>query len=380
MDVAHVYGGASAADASDSDDGDTSDGLEDAAGAPVGRRPGDRARHINPQLMQVWVYQRDALGWSAEYIAEVNRTFDNIICAKTVRRALKRWDDTGLVDYPPRKARQVAVGPDERKVLKDIINAEPYLYLSEIAAEFNFRMGTHLSREHIHGALIKANLSLKKGQERRRARCEELRALYWQFIYQEVPDPSWLVFADETSLDGRALRRKRGWSERGKPVVITDLYHRGTRISILAVFTYDGTVKFRWVVKAYTAEFFMDHIVELIDEVIRPLPGPSCILVLDNCAIHHTHEDELRAACARKGGQCIFLAPYAPDDNPIEKVFNAFKLRWRADAALLVHMDTTAAIEACFRLSNTEQAEKTYASCAYDAEVMREMYRMCVRV
>lgn len=177
MDVAHVYGGASAADASDSDDGDTSDGLEDAAGAPVGRRPGDRARHINPQLMQVWVYQRDALGWSAEYIAEVNRTFDNIICAKTVRRALKRWDDTGLVDYPPRKARQVAVGPDERKVLKDIINAEPYLYLSEIAAEFNFRMGTHLSREHIHGALIKANLSLKKGQERRRARCEELRAV-----------------------------------------------------------------------------------------------------------------------------------------------------------------------------------------------------------
>ena len=41
-------------------------------------------------------------------------------------------------------------------------------------------------------------------------------------------------------------------------------------------------------------------------------------LAKDNCAIHKTYEDELRYLVeVVAGAKLVFLAPYAPIDNPI---------------------------------------------------------------
>ena len=41
--------------------------------------------------------------------------------------------------------------------------------------------------------------------------------------------------------------------------------------------------------------------------------------------MHYTYEAELRAMCESKGAVLRFLAPYCPQDNPIEKGFFNFK-------------------------------------------------------
>mmetsp|Transcript_17689 Transcript_17689/g.55191 ORF Transcript_17689/g.55191 Transcript_17689/m.55191 type:complete len:209 (+) Transcript_17689:3053-3679(+) len=201
-------------------------------------------------------------------------------------------------------------------------------------------------------------------QQARAARDEELRRRFWEYIFTNVKSPARLIFGDETSMDGRALRRRKGWGEVGSPVQIQEIYHRGRRISILALYTYDGTVAFRWVEGGYNTDHFMNHILELIDEVMQPRPGS--VLVLDNCRIHKAHQDVVQAACELHGGELIFLAPYCPHDNPIEKRFNSFKAVWRRDAELLALMDTDAAIRRAFaQTPAASPAQATFESCGY---------------
>jgi len=119
---------------------------ESGGGGVPGRRAGDRARRLAPQLMEVWLFQYYALGWTMKYIAEVNQTSDNVICYRTVREAIKRYEETGTVDYPPHCSYRKKVGPDEEMILKQIVEDEPYLYLGEIAALFNESTGMDLSR------------------------------------------------------------------------------------------------------------------------------------------------------------------------------------------------------------------------------------------
>ena len=47
------------------------------------------------------------------------------------------------------------------------------------------------------------------------------------------------------------------------------------------------------------------------------------ILVLDNCAIHHT--DEVTAVAQQAGILLLFLPAYSPDLNPVEKAFGFVK-------------------------------------------------------
>jgi transposase len=321
--------------------------------------------------MQTWLFQHFVLGWTKLYISEVNQTLDTRICYRTVRNAFVRFEKTGFVDFPPRKAYKKQVGPELVHVLRAIIEAEPYLYLAEIADELANRTGVRLKVGHVHRVLLDAKISVKKMQRKHQSRKEEQRAIYWSWIYDNILDASWLVFADETSIDGRALRRRMGRATKGERVAIVELYHRGKRISVLATYTHSGNVRFRWVFGGYDAERFMDHMLELIAEVIKPFPGPDSVLVLDNCRIHHKYEAELDNAVSGAGGLLIFLAPYSPIDNPIEQEFNSFKACWRRDATLLSMVDPEAAVRMCFQSASVPgAAAKNYASCNY---VFREV-------
>jgi len=338
-----------------------------------GRPLGDRAGPVHPQLMQTWVFQHEVLGWDAQYIAQCSQTFTQKICKATVLRALKRFEETGLVDHPPRIRREHNLSDQHKAALKGIIEKEPYLFLEEIASAFNAATGLRYSRDRVHGALIAAGFSLKVMQAIRAGRDEALRQGYWKWVIDFVWDPSWLVFADETSLDGRALRRRKGWGKVGSRVTTVHVFHRGQRISILALYTHSGQIEFEFVVGSYDAQNFMVHITTLIQKVMKPLPGPDSVLVLDNCRIHHVYEDELREACAHKGGILQFLAPYSPIDNPIEKEFNSFKARWKKHGAFLQAMDTRPAIRRCFDMGCSASAAANYASCGYD--VIDRMWR-----
>lgn len=48
----------------------------------------------------------------------------------------------------------------------------------------------------------------------------------------------------------------------------------------------------------------------MLPKVLKPIPEPCSVLVLDNCAIHQKYETELRALFEeRLGGLLVYLAP-----------------------------------------------------------------------
>ena len=57
--------------------------------------------------------------------------------------------------------------------------------------------------------------------------------------------------------------------------------------------------------------------------VMNPFPGRNSVLIMDNAAIHH--RGRIADICAENQVLLIYLPPYSPNMNPIEKVFANLK-------------------------------------------------------
>lgn len=115
---------------------------------------------------------------------------------------------------------------------------------------------------------------------------------------------------------------------------------------------------------------FMDDVQGSIIPFLNPFPQPSSVLVLDNCGIHHTYEeDHLRDMVEARGAILLFLAPYSPIDNPIETSFNVFKACWKRNQIILNSLeDQHEAIRWCFENCYKDpalSAQKSFARCGY---------------
>ena len=56
---------------------------------------------------------------------------------------------------------------------------------------------------------------------------------------------------------------------------------------------------------------------------MNSFPGPNSVLVMDNAPVHHG--GRIAQICANAEVLLIYLPPYSPDLNPIEKVFSVLK-------------------------------------------------------
>mmetsp|Transcript_9721 Transcript_9721/g.22682 ORF Transcript_9721/g.22682 Transcript_9721/m.22682 type:complete len:164 (+) Transcript_9721:293-784(+) len=154
-------------------------------------------------------------------------------------------------------------------------------------------------------------------------RNEAWRYAYRQWIWSHVMDWRQLMLGDEAAMDGRALRRRRGWGVIGHRVNVIELFH--PLISVLALYTYTGFACWRHVEGAFNADTFLEAMTSMLDDIMQPWPLPNSILILDNCGIHHAHETLLREFIELKGGMLYFLAAYSPIYSLAEPGFSAFK-------------------------------------------------------
>jgi hypothetical protein len=83
-------------------------------------------------------------------------------------------------------------------------------------------------------------------------------------------------------------------------------------ISVLALYGIDGFLSIDCHEGGYNAEEFMAAVQGMIIPFLNPFPQPSSVLVLDNCGIHHTYEQELIDMVEATGAKLLFLAPYSP--------------------------------------------------------------------
>ena len=129
-----------------------------------------------------------------------------------------------------------------------------------------------------------------------------------------------LVYVDESGID-RSSYKNRGWGKKGKVLVgkTTGKRFRRTNIvaaqcgkEILAPMTFMGSCD---------TKLF----VTWIKEMLVPELSPGQVVVMDNASFHKS--SLIKEAIEDAGCKLVYLPPYSPDLNPIEKFWANLK-RW----------------------------------------------------
>lgn len=99
-----------------------------------------------------------------------------------------------------------------------------------------------------------------------------------------------------------------------------------------------------------------------VGRVLVPTLRPGDLVVLDNLSSHKSPETVRLIESA--GARVLFLPPYSPDLNPIEKMWSKLKQLLRsAEARTLPELD--AAVAEALRLLTPADARGWFASCGY---------------
>jgi transposase len=99
------------------------------------------------------------------------------------------------------------------------------------------------------------------------------------------------------------------------------------------ILTILGAMSTRGIIAAMTIEEATDTDIFLayLDHVLCPKLRPGDVVVMDNLSSHKVHGVRERIAAA--GAELLYLPPYSPDLNPIEKAWAKLKQLLRAAKA-----------------------------------------------
>jgi transposase len=109
--------------------------------------------------------------------------------------------------------------------------------------------------------------------------------------------------------------------------------HEGTPDSRWKVLTILGAISLRGMIATMTIEAATDREIFLayLDKVLCPQLRPGDVVVMDNLSSHKVKGVRERIETA--GAQLLYLPPYSPDLNPIEKAWSKFKQLLRSAKA-----------------------------------------------
>ncbi len=142
------------------------------------------------------------------------------------------------------------------------------------------------------------------------------RAEYLERIGQI--DPERLIYVDESGVSTQMTRRSgrvRG-SARLREAVPAEGWKT---LTVLGALSTQGIVAAMTVEAATDREVFLTY----LDEVLCPRLKPGDVVVMDNLSTHKVEEVRQRIEAAK--AELIYLPPYSPDLNPIEKSWSKLK-------------------------------------------------------
>jgi transposase len=95
-------------------------------------------------------------------------------------------------------------------------------------------------------------------------------------------------------------------------------------------------------------------------------PGPWSILVMNNAPFHHNGRVE--QICAAAGVLLIYLPPYLPDMNPIEKFFSVLKSQLKRRQILTGSAEDPRLIKRLvYEIGSPEMMHQLYLGSGYSA-------------
>jgi len=166
------------------------------------------------------------------------------------------------------------------------------------------------------------------------------------------------VFVDESSAKTN-MTRLYGWSPCGERANDSAPHGHWATRTMIASLRLDGTSACMTVDCATDGDVFEAY----AENVLVPTLQPGDIVVLDNLSSHkRSRVEQMIRSC---GGWLVFLPPYSPDLNPIEKMWSKIKsilcsLKPRTSEEL------HAAITYAFGQVTAEDARAFFKSCGYN--------------
>ncbi len=170
----------------------------------------------------------------------------------------------------------------------------------------------------------------------------------WQ-AGQPAPDPSKLIFVDETWAKTNMVRLL-GRAPQGKRLIDKTAHGHWKTSTFIAGLRQDGVIAPGLFDGAINGDLFLAW----VEQVLVPVLRKGDIVVMDNLSSHK--RPAAKAAIEAAGAELRFLPPYSPDLNPIEMLFAKLKAMLRA------MRETT--IEGLWKAVGTAAAMVPAAECA----------------
>lgn len=130
--------------------------------------------------------------------------------------------------------------------------------------------------------------------------------------------PERLIFLDESGVSTQMTRRYAR-APRGVRVHETTPEGNWKILTILGAMSLRGMIATMTVEAATDAEIFLAY----LDHVLCPALRPGDVVVMDNLSSHKV--TGVRERIAAVGAEVLYLPPYSPDLNPIEKAWAKLK-------------------------------------------------------
>jgi transposase len=186
----------------------------------------------------------------------------------------------------------------------------------------------------------------------------KLRREQWR-VEQTGWDAGKLVFLDESCAKTN-MTRLRGRARQGERVHDCAPHGHWGTTTLLGALRLDGTSACMSVEGATDRDVFDAY----VRRVLVPSLRPGDTVVLDNLSAH----DDARARqwIEAAGAQLLFLPPYSPDLNPIEKMWSKIKAALRA-AKARTSETLQVAIRDALATVTAQDAVGWFQSCGYTA-------------
>jgi transposase len=180
----------------------------------------------------------------------------------------------------------------------------------------------------------------------------------------ELLDPGRFVFLDEAAAN-TAMTRRCGRAPAGQRVVGKVPHGHWYTTTMIGAIRLGGVAAgVMFAGAADTATF-----ATFVEACLVPALRPGDIVVLDNLSAHKGQC--VREAVERADAFVLFLPPYSPDFNPIEKMWSKVKSLLRT-AAARTKETLWAAIAAAFQAVTPQDCRGFFAACGLAATPARE--------
>jgi transposase len=166
-----------------------------------------------------------------------------------------------------------------------------------------------------------------------------------------------LVFVDETGCNTK-MARTHGRAAPGQRVPGRVPHGHWRTLTVVGAVRLDGTCPAMTMTGGTDGAAFGTF----LDHVLVPALRPGDVVVMDNLAAHKAAA--VRAAVEAAGATVLYLPPYSPDLNPIEKMWSKVKTLLRSAAARTKEA-LEAAIAQALAAVTADDCRGWFQSCGY---------------